>query len=451
MLLEQVESVEALSRHHVRYTLKPSVSATLPLMIAELPVLPRHYWENREFAKTTLEPPLLSGPYRITTVKPGSRITYERVRDYWGRDLPVNRGHYNFDTVTLEFYRDRRVAFEAFRSGQLDAFVEAEAKNWATGYDFSAFHTGNLKKLEVPYTLPGTRRFFAFNTRRPLFTDRRVRQAISQLFDWEWSRAVLFHNAYERSSSYFPLPEFSATGMMTEPEKKLLEPFSRQLPGDLFLKEFSFNTSPIAGDIRNQRRDALALLKSAGWHYDKGVLRNEQQQPFQFEFLHNSRTIERFILPYARNLQSVGIEMVFRPVDMSQYQRRLRQHEFDMVQTSIPIMPFPDERLLNLFHSESSDRQGSLNLAGICDPVVDQLVEGIVSSTDREQLANHVRALNRVLLWQHYTMPNWHSPVIRIAYWKHLHHPQILPGQGFRLSNWWKTTPASPIDTTKEE
>ncbi|UYM15812.1 extracellular solute-binding protein [Endozoicomonas euniceicola] len=437
MLLEQVVKLEAPGPHHVRYTLKPPVSRTLPLHIAELPVLPGHYWEKHDFSQSTLEPPLLSGPYRITKVKPGTSVTFERVNDYWGKDLPVNRGFYNFDKVTLNFFRDRRVAFESFRSKDADAFIEVEAKNWAKGYDLPAFHSGEMIKREVPYTLPGRRLFYAFNQRNPLFKDRRTRQAISMLFDWKWTNRILFHSAYARNQSFFPAAGSEPGGMITATEKKLLEPFSKSLPNDLFNKTFSHTEPKGDGSIDRERRLALPLLKQAGWKNHKGQLVNDKGEPFRFEFLHYSRVIERFIMPFAKNLSTVGIQMDFKPIDMSQYQRRIKQHQFDMVLTSVPLMAFPDDRLFDYFHSESASREGSHNLAGIQDPAVDKLVETIATSDDSDQIRTHISALDRVLLWQHYTIPTWHNSVIRVAHWKHL-VPPAAPGRyGFRLNNWW--------------
>ena len=437
MLLEQVDKLEAPTPHHVRFTLKPPVSRTLPLHIAELPVLPKHYWEKHNFSQTTLEPPLLSGPYRITKVKPGTSVTFERVNDYWGKDLPVNRGFYNFDRVTMNFFRDRRVAFESFRSKDADAFIETEAKNWARGYDLPAFHSGEIIKREVPYTLPGSRLFYAFNQRNPLFRDRKTRQAISMLFDWKWTNRILFHSAYVRNRSFFPAAGSESAGVITPAEKKILEPFSNNLPNDLFYKTFAHSEPKGNGSVDRERRMALPLLKQAGWKYQNNQLVNDKGEPFRFEFLHYSRVIERFIMPFAKNLSTVGIQMDFKAIDMSQYQRRIKRHQFDMILTSVPLMAFPDERLFDYFHSESADREGSHNLAGIQDPAVDKMIETIATSDDTDQIRTHISALDRVLLWQHYTIPTWHNNVIRVAHWKHLVPPATPNRFGFRLSSWW--------------
>ncbi|AMO56665.1 extracellular solute-binding protein [Endozoicomonas montiporae] len=437
MLLEQIDSIEAPGTHHIRYRLKPPVSRTLPLHVAELPVLPKHYWQKRNFSQTTLDPPLLSGPYRTTKVKPGTSVMFERVKDYWGKNLPVNRGFYNFDRITLNFYRDRRIAFESFRSGDADAFIEAEAKNWAKGYDLPAVKAGDIIKQEVPCSIPGKRLFYLFNQRNPLFKDRRTRQAISMLFDWQWTNNVLFHGAYARNLSFFPVSGSLAEKDITNQEKKILEPFTETLPKALFNQPFKLVGPEGNGNIERERRMALRLLKQAGWQYRNGQLVNQQGEPFRFEFLHYSKVIERFIMPFARNLATVGIQMEFKGIDMSQYQRRIKQRQFDMIQTSVPLMPFPDERLYDFFHSESADRDGSHNLGGIKDPAVDTLIDTIATSDDTDQIRAHISALDRVLLWQHYTIPNWHSSVIRIAYWKHMVPPAGTNQYGFRLSGWW--------------
>ena len=454
-LLQQVEKVEIINRHEISFHLKENTTRTLLIRLTELPVLPAHYWKDRQFDRTTLEPPLLSGPYRITKVTAGRSLTLERVKNYWGRDLPVNKGLYNFDKVTLNFFRDRHVAFQAFRSGQTDAFIEAEAKNWSTGYDFPAVLRGDVKRLEAPHSMPTGRRYFAYNLRRPLFSDQRVRAAISQLFDWEWTGRVLFHNAYVRSTSYFPEPfddeqnRLSAAGTPSAEEKKLLEPFRQLLPQGILEQPFSLSRTTGDGNINPQRRHALMLLKQAGWHYQDGKLLDARDRQFHFEFLHYSKVIDRFILPFSRNLASVGIRMDFRPIDLSQYQRRLKQHDFDMIQTVIPMQFLPDERLRNYFHSSTAGDTGSQNLMGISNAAVDNMIERALSAQSRAEMNNAIRALDRILLWEHYAIPNWHGNTVRVAYRKHLHHPDQLPPFGFRLSSWWYDNSAQESDRDK--
>ena len=446
MLLEQVEKIEVISPHEVRYILKPPVSRTLPFRIAELPVLPKHYWQRHDFSKTTLEPPLLSGPYKIIKVKPGTSVTFERIADYWGKDLPVNRGFYNFDRVTLNFFRDRRLAFESFCTGGADAFIEPEAKNWAKGYNLPALHTGKLIKQEIPYTLPGSRRHYAFNLRKPIFQQRAVREAISMMLDWHWSNRVIFYHAYHRTDSFFPVGDFSAKGIISPEEKALLSPFSGIVPPGLFNQPFKLSETDGSGNIQPIRQQAITLLRQSGWHLRKGKLLNARGEQFHFEFLHYSKTSERFILPFVKNLASIGILVDFKAVDLSQYQRRIKQRNFDIAPLQIPLTAFPDDGLYNLFHSESANRAGSGNLGGIEHPAIDSLIETIVHTDDMDVLQNNMRALDRVLLWQHFTIPCWHSPVLRIAYWHHLKHPAMQAKEGFRFTSWWYEPPTSPIN-----
>ncbi|MGI9275357.1 MAG: extracellular solute-binding protein [Endozoicomonas sp.] len=455
VLLEKVVKVEAVSLHQVRFHLQANISTTLPVRITELPVLPEHYWRHRDFGKTTLEPLLLSGPYKIVKVEPGTSITYEREKNYWGKDLAVNRGLYNFEKVTLQFFRDRHIAFEAFKAGKADAFIEAEAKNWATGYDFSAVRSGQVIKLDVPHAMPYGRRYFAFNLRRERFRDRRVRQAVSQLFDWDWTGRVIFQNAYVRTTSYFPhtIPgstyRLASVGFPSPVEKQLLSPYLSILPGKILEQPFELSRTRGDGNINNQRRSSLQLLKEAGWRYEKGRMVNARKEPLSFEFLHYSKVIDRFILPFARNLASVGIDMKFRPLDLSQYQRRLRHYDFDMVQTTIPTQYLPDEQLLNYFHSSTVDQEGGRNIMGIANTAADNMIEKALSASNLQTMSTAISALDRILLWEHYAIPNWHGNTTRVAYWRGLRHPDQLPPFGFRLNSWWFEQ--APTGTAKEE
>ncbi len=446
LTLQQVSDVEIESPYIIHFYLKPSSSKALPIKLSELPVLPKHYWQDRDFTKTTLTPPLLSGPYKITQVKPGSVIVYERVKDYWAADLPVNRGLYNFDRITLNFYRDRHVSFQAFKNGEIDIHYEGEAKNWETGYNFPAIQQGKISKINIPDKMHYGRRFYVFNLRSPLFKDRRVRQAVSMLFDWEWSSKVLFHNAYTRTVSFFPAHNSQSTKVPVSDELALLTPFHSMLPADLYSKPFQHSKTKGDGNITTQRRQALKLLKEAGWHYEQGKLLNDQNEPFQFTFLHYSKLADRFILPFANNLASVGIKMDFRAIDLSQYQRRIRQRDFDMAPAVFAVPFLPGEQLKGLFHSESAELDGSHNIVGISNPAVDALIEMALSASTDNQLNTAMSALDRVLLWEHYTIPNWQGRFIRIAYWKHIQPPETFPPFGIRLTSWWMN-PASTKDS----
>ncbi|WP_448217049.1 extracellular solute-binding protein [Endozoicomonas sp. 2B-B] len=437
LTLEQVERIQIEDHYIIHFYLKPSSSKALPIKLSELPVLPKHYWQNRDFEKTTLVPPLLSGPYKISRVKPGSTIVFERVPDYWGEDLPVNKGLYNFDKVTLNFYRDRHVSFQAFKNGETDVHYEGEAKNWETAYVFPAMQQGKATRLNIPDKMHYGRRFFVFNLRSPLFQDRRVRQAISLLFDWEWSSANLFHNAYVRTTGFFGAHENNTSAVPSENELELFEAFQSIVPPGLYSQPFELPKTNGDGNITSHRRQALKLLKEAGWHYHQGQLLSARNEPFHFTFLHYSKLADRYILPFAANLASVGIKMDFRAIDLSQYQRRLRQRDFDMVQTTLTVPFLPGEDLKGLFHSESADSEGSRNLAGIHNPAVDGLIDHALSANTGEALYTAMQALNRLLLWEYYFIPNWQGRFIRIAHWQHVQPPDTFPPFGIRLTSWW--------------
>ena len=436
--LEQVKSITLESPQVVHFHLKPASSAGLPLRISELPVLPEHYWKGKDFSKTTMKPPLLSGPYRITKVKQGKSITYERVRDYWGKDLPVNKGLYNFDQIVLNLYQDRHVTFQVFRNGNADIYYETEAKNWACGYDFPAVQNGEVIKEEIPLNMPASQLFFIFNLSRGIFKDRRVRNAISLMFDWDWSNKVIFRNAYLRNNSYFHYhSRLTEQTLPSEEEVRLLQPWQSQLPAELFTQKFDLPHSKGNGDLTQQKRDALRLLKQAGWHYQGGVMKNSAGEPLSFEFMHYSKSIGRFVLPFAKQLASIGITMNFRNYDASHFQRRLRQKDYDMTQVTIPIPYLPGESLQNQLHSESADQEGSQNLLSLKSPVVDELIEQIINAETNEQLETRVTALDRVLMWEHYTIPNWHTTFRRVAYWNRIKAPEVYAPYASRFTTWW--------------
>lgn len=432
-----VKEVVADSERSVTFHFHNGNNRELPLVLGQLPVLPTHYWADRDFSKTTLEPPLGSGPYRITDVSGGRNISYERVADYWANDLPVRRGFYNFDRIVVDYYRDTGVALEAFKAGQFDLNQEVSAKNWATGYDSPALREGDIIKEEIPNLNVQGMQGFVFNLRRPIFEDRRVRKAISLLFDFEWSNKSLFHNAYARTDSFFDNSELGAMGAPGPGELALLEPWREQLPADVFEEVQGPPETDGSGIIREQMREAYRLLQDAGWEIVDDRLVNEQGEHLQFEFLIAQSDFERVLLPYKRNLASLGIELTLRRVDVSQYINRLRSRDFDMVVTGFGQSNSPGNEQREYWHSSSADNPGSRNLMGLQDPAVDALVEGLIEAESREALLNHTRALDRVLLAGHYVVPNFHTTVYRVAYWDKFAHPQQSPRYDLGLFTWW--------------
>jgi microcin C transport system substrate-binding protein len=432
-----VEKVEVESPQRVRFVFKQAGNRELPLIVGQLPVLPKHWWAERDFSKGNLEVPLGSGPYKVADVQAGRSIRYERVKDWWGKDLPVNRGFYNFDTLEIDYYRDNTVALEALKAGQFDYWLETSAKNWATAYNTPAVANGQLIKEEIANHNPTGMQGFIFNTRRPLFTDRRVREALGLLFDYEWANRQLFNGAYTRTRSYFDNSELASIGLPSADELKLLEPLRAQIPPQVFTDEYQPPVTDGSGIIREQQRRAYQLLQEAGWRVDGDQMLDSTGKPVSFEFLLAQTEFERVLLPFKRNLADLGIELVIRRVDVSQYINRLRSRDFDLIVGGFGQSNSPGNEQREYWHSSSADNPGSRNFIGLKDPAVDSLVEGLIKADSRQSLITHTRALDRVLLWGHYVVPNWHIKTWRVAYWNRFEHPEISPKYDIGLHTWW--------------
>ena len=437
-----VKEVLADNEHSVTFHFQHGMNRELPLVLGQLPVLPEHYWEGRDFNRNGLEPPLGSGPYRIEQVRAGRSMSFERVTDYWAADLPVRKGFYNFDRINVDYYRDLGVALEAFKAGQFDFNEEYSAKNWSTGYDSPALSAGRIIKEEIPNLNTRGMQGFVFNLRKPYFQDVRVRKAIALLFDFEWANSRLFHDAYERSSSFFGNSELGAEDLPGEDELALLEPLREQLPKAVFGPAYMPPTTDGSGNIRDQRRQAYALLQEAGWEIENDQLVNAEGVPLSFEFLLIQADFERVLLPFKRNLASLGIDLQLRRIDVSQYVNRLRSRDFDMVVTSFAQSNSPGNEQREYWHSSSADNSGSRNLMGLQDPAVDQLVEGLIQADSRAELITHTRALDRVLRAGHYLVPNYHTSMYRVAYWDKFAHPEQSPKYDLGLYTWWATSQA---------
>ncbi|OEC34176.1 microcin C transport system substrate-binding protein [Pseudomonas cuatrocienegasensis] len=448
-----VERVEVESSQRVRFVFKHAGNRELPLILGQLPVLPKHWWETRDFTRGNLEVPLGSGPYRVADVQAGRSIRYQRVEDWWGKDLPVNRGFYNFDNLVTDYYRDNTVALEALKAGQFDYWLETSAKNWATAYNTSAVANGQLIKEEIENHNPTGMQGFIFNTRRPVFQDARVREALSLLFDFEWANKKLFNGAYTRTHSYFDNSELASSGLPGDDELKLLEPLRAQVPPQVFDQAFSVPQTDGSGIIREQQRRAYQLLQQAGWRVDGDRMLDANGQPVSIEFLLAQTEFERVLLPFKRNLADLGMELVIRRVDVSQYINRLRSRDFDLIVSGFPQSNSPGNEQREYWHSSSADNPGSRNFIGLKDPAVDQLVEGLIKADSRQELIAHTRALDRVLLWGHYVIPNWHIKTWRVAYWNRFAHPKVTPQYDIGLHTWWlreqpaATDSAAPAST----
>ena len=434
--LQEVLRVDILNKQRIRFVFKRSGNPLQILRLGELPVLPQHYWKDRDFKATTFEPPLGSGPYRITSVTPGRQLIFERVKDYWGKDLPVNRGKYNFDRMEVEFYRDSDVAFEAFKAGEFDIYIEHQAKNWVNGYNFPAVRRGEVIKVQIPHQIPTQTQGLFMNSRRATFADVRTREALGLMFDFEWTNRALFSDAYKRTSSYYPNSEFTASGLPVGHEWLMLKPYKEQLPARLFTEPFTLPKTDGRGIPRETMRKALALLAEAGWKLHGQRLQNKDGQPLRFELLLVNPSLERLYQPYIENLNSIGIDARLRTVDRAQYKQRLDQFDFDMISMTLGQTLSPGLEQWQYFHSSQVNVKGSKNYAGIANPVVDHLLEQLLAARTRDEQVAAGKALDRVLLWQHYSIPNWYLNYHRLAYRNRLAFV-TTPPYTLGLSAWW--------------
>ncbi|HEX4870044.1 MAG TPA: extracellular solute-binding protein [Moraxellaceae bacterium] len=432
-----VAKVEALDGRRVKFSFRDGRNPELQMIVGQLPILPKHYWEKRDFNTTSLEIPVGSGPYVIERIDNGRSITYRRNPSYWGVNLPVNRGRNNFDRMTYLYYRDRTVSLEGFKAGQFDFRVENKAKTWAVDYNFPAVKAGNVKKLMLPNENPSGMQGFVFNLRRPLFQDVRVRQALGYAYDFEWANKTMFYGAYTRTRSYFDNSELAARGLPTKEELALLEPFRKQLPASVFGPVAEPPKTDGSGNIRANLMQAQQLLAAAGWQVRNGKLTDKSGRVFAFELLNVQAEMERVIMPFAQNLKRLGIDMKIRTVDVPQYIERERRFDFDMVIERMPQSLSPGNEQRGFWTSAYANQPGSRNLMGIRSPVVDALVDQIISAPDREQLVARTRALDRVLLAGHYVIPQYHIGSDRLAYWDFFERPAVKPRFGTGFDTWW--------------
>jgi len=443
---KNVVSGEKTGDQEVTFKFSESGNRELPQIVGQLPVLSKAWWtgkndkgETRNLNETTLEAPLGNGAYKVASVKPGRSITLKRNDDYWGKDLPVNRGQNNFDEIFTIYYRDSTVALEAFKGDEYDFRVENSSKDWATAYDFPAVKRGDVITEEITLKNSQGMQSFAINTRRGKFADARVRKALNLAFDFEWANENLFFGQYKRTSSFFSNSELAATGKPGAAELAILEPLKDKLPPEVFTSEY---TNPVYGSQKNKRsnlRSAAKLLQEAGWTVDaKRVLRNAKGEAFSIEFLLVSPLFERIVLPYVQHLNLLGIQTRVRTVDDSQYTRRVQTFDFDIVVGSWGQSLSPGNEQRDFWGSVSADRNGSRNLVGIKDEAIDQLIDKVIFAKDRGELVAATRALDRTLLWNHFVVPMWHIPYQRVAYWNRFGKPDVQPDHSLGFpSIWW--------------
>lgn len=434
-----VTAVEALDSQRVKFSFGGRSNRELPLILGQLAVLPKHYWQARDFNRTTLEPPPGSGPYRVSLIDPGRSITYTLNDEYWGRDLPVNRGRFNFEHMRFDYYRDATVALAAFKSGETDFRVENIAKQWATAYQGPPFEQGLIVTESIPHQIPAGMQGFAMNQRRPLFGDRRVRHALVQAFDFEWTNQHLFYGMYRRTRSYFENSMLAATGLPSAAEMNILEPLRDHLWPEVYGRSYTPPDTRGEHGLRRNLRRALKLLNEAGWAVEDGILRHrETGAPFAFEVLLSQPAFERVVLPFALNLKKLGIHADVRVVDSSQYINRLRDFDFDMIVAVFSQSLSPGNEQRWYWHSESAQVPGTRNYCGIQNPAIDRLVESLIAADTRQELVDRCRALDRALTWGHFVIPHWYSGEFHVAYSAGLRHPQRLPPYDLALDAWWR-------------
>jgi len=435
-----VASVEKLGSHEVKFLFTTTENRELPLILGQMPVLSKAYYAANDFAKTSLEAPLASGPYRVASVDAGKAIVFERVEDYWAKDLPVNVGKHNFDAIQYDYYRDRAVAFEAFKAGEIDVFQENVAKRWATQYGFPAIENGRVIKDTIPHELPTGMQGFVYNTRRAVFADPQVREALSYAFDFGWTNVNLFNGAYTRTRSYFSNSELASKGLPSPGELRLLEAYKPRIAPDVFEEVYEPPKTDGSGQNRENLKTALTLLKQAGYGLtEDGVMINKKtKQPLTFEVLLVSPAFERVVMPFKKSLERLGIAVSVRTVDAAQYQKRLQDFDFDMIVHVWGQSLSPGNEQRNYWSSAAASTPGSQNYAGITDPVVDALVENVIRAPNRTSLINATRALDRVLLNGHYVIPHWHLQTWRLAYWNKFGKPVVLPRYALGFPDiWW--------------
>jgi microcin C transport system substrate-binding protein len=422
----------------VKFTFNDTKNRELPMLAGAMPVISKAYYSTHDFEKTTLEPPLGSGAYKIESVDQGRAIVYTRVKDYWAQDLPVNKGQNNFDTIRYDLYRDENVALEGLKAGEYDFRREYIARNWATAYDTPAVRDGRVIKREIPDYTPQGMQSFIFNTRKAKFADRRVREAISRSMDFEWQNKTIFYGAYIRNKSFFENTEFQSKGAPEGKELELLSPFAADLPTGTLEREFANPVTDGQGNARESLLIAQKLLEDAGYMIKDGKRVDAKGEQLSVEFMLRQPTLERVIGPMRKNLERLGIASSIRIVDDSQYQKRTDESDFDVVSIWINRgLFFPGNEQMALWHSSQADVKGGNNLGGVKNKAVDAMLEALTNAQDKESLLAAGRALDRILLFEHYVIPHWHSGVFRVAYWNKFGMPDISPKYNLGFQTWW--------------
>jgi microcin C transport system substrate-binding protein len=414
MLFRDVKEAKKLGTHLVRFYFKQNNNRDLPILVSSLPVLPKHYYENVDFSKTTLQPPLGSGPYKIKEVKPNRSIVFERVKNYWAKDLPVNRGRYNFDKITYDYYRDTNVLIEGMKSQKYDFRQENVARNWANAYNIDAIKNGEIIKREISHQLPSPMQTFAVNLRREKFQNIALRQAMTYAFDFEWLRTHIFYSAYKRTESYFANSDFG-------------------------YKNFHLPRSSGDGFNRDNLLKARQILLDAGYKYDGDKLIDPKtNEKISIEFLIDSQNFEMIVAPFVQNLRKLGIDAKMRLVEENQYQTQVNNFDFDVITAMFGQAAIPGNELFAYFHSSQKDIKGGRNLIGLDNKKVDELVEKISRAKNKNELTTLTKSLDQILLENYYTIPQWHNNTYRILYRDIFAFPEIQPKYSLAIDSWWR-------------
>jgi microcin C transport system substrate-binding protein len=442
---KNVTKAEVTGERQVTFRFDAKGNRELPQIMGQLYVLPKHYWtakdakgEVRDPSKTTLDTPLGSGPYKIKAFEPGRFIEYERVKDWWAKDLPVSKGQWNFDGLRIEYFRDQTAAFEEFKAGRIDFWRESSAKQWATAFDLPQIKAGTLKKEQITEKEASQMQAFAFNLRRKQFQDPRVRQAFNLAFNFEDANKNLFYGQYARVLNFFGEADLKATGLPTGRELAILEPFRKELPAEVFTVESRQPVAATPEAFRANLRAAAKLLLDAGWTPKNGVLHNAKGEQLVAEFLLADASFERVVQPYVQDLKKLGVAASIRTVDPAQYQRREDDFDFDIITSTFAQSASPGNEQREFWGSQAADIKGSRNVIGIKSPVIDKLIDIIIFAKDRAELQAATKALDRVLLASHYVVPQWYSAFDRIAYWNMFARPAKLPSRSTAFQQvWW--------------
>jgi len=435
---KDIKSAEKIDNSRVKFTISDPSNRELPVIIGQLPIISKEYYTKNEFEKGTLDPPLGNGAYKVKNFEAGRSITYERVKDYWAKDLPVNIGYYNFDTITVDYYRDPTIAVEALKAGEFDFRRENISKTWAKAYNVEQVEDGRMVKEELEDGTPTGMQCFVMNTRRSDFSNIRVREALQYAYDFEWANKQLFYSAYSRNRSFFGNSEYEAKGLPSNEELKLLEQFRDKIPEEVFTKEY---TPPFSKDEQGHRENLLKaqkILDEEGWVLkDMKRINPNTGEPMEIEFLLVSPSFERVVAPFVRSLKKLGIESTIRTVDSSQYIKRRDEYDFDIMVSWFTQGPAPGNEQINYWHSSTAGTKGSRNYIGIQNEAVDYMVDKITTAKTKDELVTATRALDRILQWSYYIIPQWYSRTHRVIYWNKFGRPKNTPPYSLGFDTWW--------------